>query len=186
MSAVVGPTGADRLLASLRLLIRAEVPTLTYFGTYEYSVQSSTGSTIDCSPVDTTSGLPSFSNLPVRPSVLGETVAGIQPGQLCLVQFVNADPSRPVVTRLDAISETLTIDASDSMSIGSPETTTVQLAGGDAPVARIGDMITVFLPLTPVAVSGVLQPGGLNFSGLVTFVSPATGMIVAGSTRVSA
>jgi hypothetical protein len=186
MSAVVPPLSADRLLASLRLLIRAETPTLTYAGTYEYSIQAVNGTAIDCSPVDTTIPLPSMSALPVRPSVLAESVTGIQTGQLCLVQFINADPTRPIVVSLSEISQTATIDAKGSMTVGSANTASVQLGGGVAPVARIGDLITVFLPLTPVPVSGVLQPGALNFNGFVTFTSPATGTITAGNPKVTA
>ena len=54
MSEPVQPTALDRLLTALRLLISAELPQLTYFGTYEYSIQSNSGSTVDIAPVDTT------------------------------------------------------------------------------------------------------------------------------------
>ena len=187
MSAPVQPTIADRLVASLRLIIRGELPQLTYCGTYEYAIQSVNGTAVSAAPTDTTLPLPTIANMPVRPSVLGESVGGIQTGQTCLVQFINANPSRPVITSLSAISNTATIDAENSVSIGA-SSIAVALAGGSAPVARIGDMITVFLPTSPVAITGVLKgPGGpFFFNGTITFTSPATGMMTAGSPSVSA
>ena len=186
MSAPVAPTALDRLWAAMRLIIRSEVPSLTYCGTYEYSVQSSSGTTVNISPVDTTIPLPSATNVPVKPSILAEVVGGIQTGGLCLVEFVNADPTRPVIVGFSQISQTATLDAQGTITLGSTQTIEVALAGGTAPVARQGDMITVFLPVTPVMVSGVLQPGGLNFVGTVTFTSPATGMITGGQPKVLA
>jgi hypothetical protein len=186
MTGPVAPTAADRLLAAVRAIIRAEVPTFTYAGTYEYSVQGSSGTTVDLSPVDTSISLPSMTGLPVKPSILAEVVGGIQAGQLALVQFVNADPTRPVVVSLEMPSQTATLDATQTTTLGSNSTVSVALAAGTAPIARQGDMITVFLLPSPSMVSGVLAPLGLNFVGVVTFVSPATGMITGGNPKVQA
>lgn len=98
MSEPVQPSAFDRLLAPLRSIIRAELPQYTYFGIYEYAVQSTSGSTVNCDPVDTTIPLPSLASVELRPSILGEVVTTpIVPGSRCLVAFVNSDPTRPVV-----------------------------------------------------------------------------------------
>jgi hypothetical protein len=185
MSAVVQPTPLDRLYAPLRLLLQVEIPQFNYLGTYEYSVNSSNGQTVDASPVDTTIPLPSIANMPVMPSTMAEVVGGIKSGQLCLVQFVNGDPTRPEIVGFSEASQTVTLDASESISLGSPNTISVPLAGGGAPVARVGDEITVFMPATPVVVSGVLN-GVLNFVGTIGPFPPATGIITGGNPKVLA
>ena len=186
MTAPVQPTNTDRLLTSLRLILRAEIPELNFLGTYEYSVQSSSGTTVDASPVDTTIPLPSITNMPVFPSVLGESITGIQTGQLCLVQFVNGDPTRPEVIGLSEINQTATVDATGTLTVGSAQTVSVALAAGTAPVARQGDQINIPMPTAPVAVSGVLNPGALNFVGTIGPLPPATGIITGSNPKVTA
>lgn len=98
MSQPTSPTSFDRLLQSLRAIIRAEFPQSTYAGIYEYSIQSSSGTTVNIDPVDTSIPLPSIPNVELRPSILGATVTSpIFPGTKCLVSFINKDPTRPFI-----------------------------------------------------------------------------------------
>ena len=176
------PTDLDRLFTAIRLILRAEVPQFTFFGTYEYSIQSVSGQTVAAQPTDTTLPLPGISNLPIQPSVFAEGVTGIQSGQLCLVQFVNADPTRPEVVSLSQLSETATLDATGSVSIGSTSTTSVALGGGTAPLARMGDLVSVIVPIPapPPTISGLLN-GAIPFTGTMVGLPPGGAGIITGA-----
>ena len=100
MSLPVQPTTDDRVLAALRALLRAEFPQLTYLGVYEYVVHSTDGSTVDCIATDASVPLPSLAGVPIRSDVIGATVKP-RVGGRCLIAFVNADPSRPIVVSSD-------------------------------------------------------------------------------------
>ena len=128
MTQPIAPTMLDRLTAALRLIVRAEFPQLTYFGLYEYSVQVASTKSVDCSPTDTTIGLKAITNVPLRASILGETVLP-KVGARCLVQFVNGDPCRPVVVSCDPTPQTATVDATGTVNVG-PSAESVSLAGG--------------------------------------------------------
>lgn len=175
-------TALDRLIDAVRKIIRAEVPALTFAGLYSYTVQSASGATVEASPTDTTLGLPPISGLTLSPSILGELVTGAQVGAVAYVQFVNGDPTRPVVVSLSLPSTTATIDAT-ALALG-PGASLVQLAGGTAPVARQGDAVTIYLDPVPASVNGTV--GGVPFIGTIVFAGPATGIIVAGNPRCKA
>lgn len=102
MSQPVAPTVSDRLLAAFRALIRAELPQLSFYGMYEYSIQAATSSTVDCSPTDTTISLPSLTKVPTRFGFLSVSLSAVDVGKKCLIMFINADPSRPVCVSVDA------------------------------------------------------------------------------------
>lgn len=173
----------DRLIASIRAVIRAEVPALTFAGLYSYTVQTASGATVEAAPTDTTLGLPSISGLALSPSILGETMASAAIGAVALVQFVNGDPARPVVVSLSLPSTNATIDATGTLALG-PSAALVTLAGGTAPVARQGDAVTVYLDPGPASVNGTV--GGAPFVGTIVFVGPATGIITGGQPKVTA
>ena len=116
MSEPVQPTALDRLLTAIRLIIRAELPQLTYFGTYEYSIQSNSGSTVDIAPVDTTVSLPSMNGVPLISSLQGQVV--VPNTGLCRVRFINGDPSQPIVVGIVSTPSSISIDATGQLSIG--------------------------------------------------------------------
>lgn len=174
---------SDRLSDAIRAIVRAELPELTFLGTYEYTVQRVRGARIDATPASDLP-LPPLVDRELSPSTLAEVVSGAVVGSLARVQFVNGDPTRPEIVGLSAPSSTAAIDATDTIALGA-HAEAVELAGGAAAVGRIGDMITVFLPLTPVAVSGVIN-GALNFGGFLSFPGSATGIVVGGNPRVRA
>jgi hypothetical protein len=90
---VIPPTDNDRLLASLRKIIRAEFPQLTYMGFWEYAVEATDGTTVDCSPTDTNIPLPSLAKVPLLSGIMGEIAPSVV-GQTCLIVFLNGDPTR--------------------------------------------------------------------------------------------
>lgn len=128
MTQPLTPTVSDRLLTAVRSIIRAQFPQFDYAGTFEYSVQAATSSSVDCSPTDTTLPLPSLVGIPMRSGLLGESVT-LTVGNRCLVQFVNRDPSRPIIVGGDPIPVTSTVDATETLDLG-PSSTAVNIAGG--------------------------------------------------------
>lgn len=181
MSAVTPPTSLDRLLTALRLIIRAEVPAFTFFGTYEYSIQSVSGTMVSAQPSDTTLSLPSITNMPIFSSILAEQISGIQTGQLCLVQFVNADPTRPEVVSLQNPNDTVTLDATGSVTLGSTNTTSVAFAGGTAPLARQGDQVVGIVPIpAPPPVISFIVNGGVPCTGTMSGLPPGAAGIITG------
>lgn len=145
------PTTLDRLWTAFRALVRESLPALTYLGPYEYRVTATDGTgsspatTVDCAPTDAALKLPPLAGVPIR------LPYGVTPpvGALCTVQFMNGDPSRPMVTNF-----------SDPMTL-------VVFAGGKLPNARQGEMVAV----------GVANPANVGLNATMTalaaqFVSP--------------
>jgi hypothetical protein len=159
MSEPIFPSPLDRLMSAIRALIREEYPQYTYTGLYGYTIQSinsSTG-TIDAQPTDTTIPLPGLSNIPLSPSLIGDMCLATS-GSTCLVEFVNADPTRPVVVSIGATIFTGTIDASQAMTIG-PSASTVNLGAAAMPISRISDTANVYFPMgTTITIVGVALP----------------------------
>lgn len=126
------PAPQDRILAAWRLLVRGELPTLTYLPLYEYAVQSSDGSTVDCDLTDTTIPLPNhLAKVPLR-WLSGEQVTPSQ-GQRCLIAFLGGDPARPVCVGGDPAPSTRTIEASSTLTLkggGMPATEHVATVEG--------------------------------------------------------
>ena len=90
------PTSQDRLLQSIRSIIRAEFPQLTYIGLWEYAVVNSDGTTVDATPTDATIPLPQLSKIPLRAGIFGVNQKPSSETRLA-VSFLNGDPTRPVV-----------------------------------------------------------------------------------------
>lgn len=116
----------DRIIDSIRRIIRSEFANYTYLGVYEYSIQSVDGSgdadtTIDALPTDTTLTLPGINKLPLKPSIIGATSKPVA-GKLCLIMFVNGKQSKPVCISCEG--------PADKVKIGT----------GPA-VARLGDSV---------------------------------------------
>lgn len=88
------PTADDRLLASLREIIRERFPALAYAGVYEYAVQSVGLTTVELLP---TADVPFTSLPPLSYPVSSYLITPLVVGTTCLVAFVNANPSRPVM-----------------------------------------------------------------------------------------
>ncbi len=154
MAQPVQPTSLDRLLTSLRLIIRAELPQLTFFGTYEYSIQNASDSTVDVAPVDTTISLPSIKGVPLVSSLLGQAVQANE--GLCRIRFVNGDPTKPVCVGLRSLPSSSSTDATGTINVG-PSASMVILNNGTLGVARLGDPITLYIP-PGCYVTGMITP----------------------------
>jgi hypothetical protein len=175
----------DRLLASLRALIRAELPQLTFFGTYEFSIQNAGPSTVDVQPTDTTISLPTMTSVPLKSSLLGSVVTAQSIGGLALIRFINGDPTRPVCVGITTIPEMQSTDATGTLNVG-PSAMKVNLAQATLGVARVGDSVTIFLPPDSY-VTGMITPvsgSPYAFTGTLAVVNGMSGIIGSGSPNV--
>lgn len=110
---VLNTDGAnERLRSDLRSVIRAETPSLSYAGVWEYEIAPNPlalglVSTVDCTPTDPR--MPPLTSVPI---VGMGIVAAPATGTKCRIQFVNNDPSRPECVSLESTSEHLmTVEA---------------------------------------------------------------------------
>lgn len=153
---------SDRALAAFRDLVRACLPQLALLGVWEYRVDAVASSTsVDCSPLDPSLGLPGAVRAVLQPSILGERVTP-SVGSVVLVAFVNGNAARPIVI------------AGDPNATPSAAT----LLGGTAYAARVGDAVR----MTPAQILA----SGMQANGFpVTITAPyAEATIASGSTKV--
>lgn len=93
--------GRSRRLDAIARILEALDPLRRYRGTYEFRVVTQDGERLNLQPVRAASGLPDLPRVPVRPGTAGLR-ATVQLGELVLVAFADADPSRPQVIAHDA------------------------------------------------------------------------------------
>lgn len=172
----------DRALHAFRELVRAVLPQLALLGVWEYRVEVGGSSSVTCSPVDPSLGLPGGVVAQIWPSVLGEQVT-IAPGQRILLAFINGDPSRAVALA------------------GDPSTrpTAATLLGPGSAAARVGDAVAAgtlawsVAPSPPGAIAVTYTPAvGIPVVFTLTGAAlpaagstPLAGTITSGSAKVT-
>lgn len=169
----------DRALHAFRELVRAVLPQLALLGVWEYRVEVGGSSSVTCSPVDPSLGLPGGVVAQIWPSVLGEQVA-IAPGQRILIAFVNGDPSRAVALA------------------GDPSTrpTAATLLGPGSAAARVGDAVAAGTLAWASAGGGTIAvtyapasgpPLVLTLTGTAAgpALVPVNGTVTSGSSKVT-
>lgn len=120
---------ANRRLSALARQVEALFPDIKYRGTFEYRVVSQQGDRLNLQVARVASDMPDLSRVPVRPGMAG-LKATVKPGELVLVVFADADPSRPQVVSHDAV------DAPGWMPL------TLELGGpGALGIVRLGDAV---------------------------------------------
>lgn len=123
----VGRTTARRLLG-WRNLFDGLFPELPWSKIYEFRVVEQVGNRFNLQVVRSATGLPDLELVPARGAA--GVRATVQPGELVLVAFIEADPARPVIIAHDEID--------------SPGWMPLFLQLGEEPtlgVARIGDAV---------------------------------------------
>lgn len=166
MTAQVEPNPEDRLLASIRAMVVAELYPYLYAGQYGYTITAVHGSTpdqtIDAAPVDATLGLPALVGLSISREIAGLT--GIpERGFGCRVIFLNRDPTLPRVTGWDNI--------------------------GAIPIARVGDRCSINFPQQAALLAGASIPAspqfhGTFFTGTLLVLEPnVDGFVTVGSAK---
>lgn len=146
----------DRQVADFLSLVRETMPSLTFLGTYEYSVRDDGG----FDPVDKSLGLPSITNLELG---LPLSTATLKANDSVRVRFIDGRPWRPELASAPASSTAITV-------------------GNAAPAAsaRVGDSIR----LSDSDIANIIAPssGGACSISPGTHVN---GTITSGSGQVS-
>lgn len=161
MSSLVPPNTNDRILDAVRAIIRTEIQNqrLTYIGYFDYSIDAVSGDppnvTLDCTPSDSSLGLPALTNISMQPGIDGITTIP-SAGQHCVVAFLNRDPTLPRIVGVDSL--------------------------GVNPIARLGDQVTMFVPpAMPFVITASIAGPAVGVANMAT---PITGTITAASGKV--
>lgn len=91
---------SSRALSAIERTVLALFPNLRYRGAFEFRIVTQAGERLSLQPVRSATGMPELSNVPVRAGMAGLKAKHML-GSLVIVQFLDADPSRPVVTGFD-------------------------------------------------------------------------------------
>jgi len=152
--------------AALAAFIRNVMRNTRYHAQYPATVQGQpTDSTLDLLPDDTSVRGLGLSNVPIRHGLPAVTVK-VLVGSRVLLGFEAGDPQRPYAALWSASSIEY-----------------ISFAGGDKPVARIGDAVTCFWPPS-VPITGTV--GGNALVGTMTITSPAPAVIGSGAQKFRA
>lgn len=153
----------DRLLGALTQFVASKVAPTRFYGRYAYTISNPTSTTVDASPKDGALGLPSLQNVPL----VGDSISSYTPpsGGDCHIMFLDGQATKPVCVWTAGNASSINLD------------------GGQQPVARLGDQVQCFLPPT-LPISGTVTPGG-PFTGVITVVNPISGVVTGGSTSVN-
>lgn len=155
----------SEILAQFERMVRAIMRDTRYHAQYACRVEAQSGQFLDLLPDDETIRGTGLQRVPLRHGLPGVTVK-VVPGSRVLLGFESGDRRKPYAALWDSASiEEISFD------------------GGQAPIARMGDSVTIFWPPT-VQVVGFLGP--LAFTGTMTITSPSVGQIAAGAERVRA
>lgn len=151
---------------SLERFIKAVTRKHIYLAQYECTVEAQhDDDTLDLLPDDDIVRGTGCSRVEIKHGLPGVRVR-VLTGSRVLLGFVAGDPSKPYASLWSS-------EAIESLSFN----------GGESPVARVGDAVTVYWP-TSVLVSGLLA--GSPFTGTMTITSPSSGVIASGAPRVKA
>jgi hypothetical protein len=118
---------SSRTLAAFERLLTSLFPDLVYRGAFEYRVVTQSGDRLNLQPALVSTGLPDLSRVPMRPGVAGAR-NDVKLGSLVVVQFLNADPGRPVVTGFDAPDSPGWLPSATELQIGGLPGSAVSLA----------------------------------------------------------
>lgn len=91
---------SSRALSAIERAVLSLFPDLKYRGAYEFRIVSQSGERLNLQPVRSATSMPDLPNVPVRPGMAGLKAQHL-PGALVVVQFLDADGSRPIVTGFD-------------------------------------------------------------------------------------
>lgn len=146
-------TPRSRALDAIGDIVRALFPRLAFLGKYEFRVIQQVADRLDLQPVRSTTGFSELRAVQTRPGCAG-IKATCTPGALVLVEFVDGDRARPVVTNFDAPDNPgfrpvdITIDAPS-----------IALSLGTAPIPRDDHLQSALSTLATAVQSGIQAVG---------------------------
>jgi hypothetical protein len=145
-------------MRGLLRLIRAALAPTRYHAQYVCEVleQSSDWKTLDLLPDDLSMRGSGLQEVPIWHGLPGFDVKVVK-GSRVMLGFENGDPTKPYA----ALWETGQVER-------------VRFMGGEAPVARMGDPVTVYWPAT-MSITGAIPAGA--FTGEIAITTPGIGVI---------
>ena len=158
----------SRLLRAMQAIVRETFPRYDFLAKYRYRVvkMNPCDDRVQLQAVRKLAGLPDLLPVSILPGMAGLS-AVLTPGAIVLVEFIEGDPSLPIVTHFEAkggsgfLPVSLFLDATAAVNIGATASA-VNLGDALGPVVRYGDQITV---ASPNPVTGVISftPGPPGF-----------------------
>jgi hypothetical protein len=142
----------DRIWGPFRALVNLLLQPTRFYGTYEYTITGTDGTTVNGTPNDPSLNLPSINGAELRADSIATQTPTV--GNLCHIIFVNGDPAR------------------FKCSWCAPPPTAVSIAGGADYVALAGlvkDDFTILANAAAMTPAGPSEPGFKAFAAaLVT------------------
>lgn len=133
-------------LDSFRALMHQLDPNREFRGVTEYRIVTMSGNRLNLQPIRVGTGMPELERVPVRPGVAGCSASHTL-GARVLVGFVDSDPASPYVASFEDEDG----EGFQPATISIEALTSVAIAGGILPAARMGDMAGPF-PIVATAV----------------------------------
>ncbi len=185
----------ERLRKDIRAMVRAEIASLSYAFTWEYTVATSLGtgteSVVDVTPA-AGSPMPPITRVPLAAG-LGAVVPPLA-GTSCRVRFVDANPARPEVVALGATTEHVVTTEAMSLFVYNTLATLMAAAGGGPLVAAVlqpllatavtGALAAQVIPAPPGLVAQTAAAAALQ-AGFATGVAPANAMFEAWKSAIA-
>jgi hypothetical protein len=130
----------DRVNGPIDRIVMGHLRPTRFHGRYEYTISNPTTSTVDCTPMDDSFGLPDLTGVPLN----GDSISVYTPpaGGACHVMFLNGVPTKPIVVWTE----------------GNPSH--ADILAGTTPAAKLGDTVQSMLVLAPPSLTGTLQFAG--------------------------
>jgi hypothetical protein len=126
-------------LEAMAEIVESLFPEIRYSGCFEFRVVLQHGERVDLQPARTGPGFGDLANVPIRPGTAGLR-ADVALGELVLVQFVDRDPSRPVVTNHAAADDAGWMPI--SIELGGPGALGIALLGDTVQAGPYAGVIT--------------------------------------------
>lgn len=172
-----------RFIRSIQEIVRETFPNYEFLAKYRYRVVKMAGDRVDLQVVSKDLGLPDALPVAIWPGLAGAS-ANLTPGAIVLVEFVEGDPTMPIVTHFEAEGGGgfrpvhAFVDASERVFIGTSDPNDPAARS----IARVGDIVeSVFPPKT--VITGVLgtPPATQPFTGTIVIADPIFGQITSGA-----
>lgn len=160
---------ATRLGAALRALARESVQP-QYMRTRRYRFVLDVGGGLALQAVNKSAGLPDLNLATVWSGLAGATTV-LKPGTEVFVEFVDGDPSQPVILGVATAPIPLqtTIDASARVTIG-PSAPTIELGAAPEPLAHAAAVVVAFQAISAAlaVVSTTIQAMSTGYGALTS------------------
>jgi hypothetical protein len=164
------PDGPSRLAGIMGIIARRATDD-RLFGLWRYRVIGMSVDRVQAQAVSKAAGLPDLALISMHPGIAGAH-ANLTPGSEVLVEFVEGDRTRPIITHFAGH------DGVGFLPV------TLEFCNGTSPVARVGDFVNIVIPVGTIIPGTDASAGGPFTVGVpgLTLI----GFIQSGAPRVLA